>query len=396
MHENETINKHLGKLVGTAGYGRHIDIDTCLQRLILEITLESGSLKFNEKIFEEYFEKLGDFFTNDKLQFRAVAPLEGFTTDVDEILLDSNLRIFKIPTHKLEELLKNSIYMPIPHFRMLSLRFGIDRIYETDKIIGERIESPSDTPTQETGRIFDEIISALRLFKPGTVGYNFIRTEAVDWNPTGGGSIHSGIFTHPYFGVYHLERNEVPDFKEFFKEFNKNKPKILDIPIRYFNYAHTRERPEDKLIDYMIAFEGLFIKEMAELGYRLSLRVAVFLGRNRKEKGKIVNLMRDAYKLRSKNVHGLSYNKSIEINGEERSIEEFVSKVEELLRKSIKNSIETGQKPDQILENSPESIFFSRDKKNKSKEDVKLYECKENPGELKKASGEDKKWKGYF
>jgi len=444
MYENKTINKHLDKLVGTVKSAARIDVDSCLQRLILRIILESGNLRFNEKIFEEYFEKLRDFFTNDKLQFCAFAPLEGFTTDVNEIRLDTNLRIFKIPTHKLEDLLKNSTYMPIPHFEMLLLRFGIERIYETDKIIGERIKNPSDTPSQETGRIFDEVISALRLFKPGTVGYNFIRTEALDWNPIGGGSIHSGIFTYPYFGEYHLEKNEVPDFKKFFKEFNKNKPTFLDIPLRYFNYAHIRERPEDKLIDYMIAFESLFIKGEVELSYRLSLRVAAFLGGNQKEKGRVFNLMREAYNLRSKIVHGSSYSKNIEIIGEylfswndipgkdsERlirflredldidwaenakicksddgktihilkgknkaeisldeknkkatikisndrthdlkvkgklkihemeklSFEDFVSRVEELLRKTIKKSIEAGQKPDQILENSPESIF---------------------------------------
>ncbi|MGB2841213.1 MAG: hypothetical protein WBC40_01855, partial [Halobacteriota archaeon] len=118
------------------------------------------------------------------------------------------------------------------------------------------------------------------------------------------------------------------------------------------------------LIDYMIAFESLFVKEKAELSYRLSLRVAAFLGENRDEKGKIFTLMRRAYDLRSDIVHGSNNsknieNKNIEINEEKLSLKEFVSRIEELLRKSIKKSIETGQKPDQILENSPESIFFS-------------------------------------
>ncbi|HJH25591.1 MAG TPA: hypothetical protein C5S37_02200 [Methanophagales archaeon] len=359
MYENKTINKHLGKLVGTVESAIRIDVDTCLQRLILKLILDSGSLKFNEKIFTEYFEKFRKFFANDKLQFRAFAPLECFTADVNEIQLDDNLRVFKIPSHKLEELLKNSTDMPIPHFRMLSLvlshGFGIERIYETDKIIGERTERHSNRPTQETMRIFDEVISALRLFKPGTVGYNFIQTKAVDWRPIGDGGISSGIFTYPYFGAYPLKEDEIVDFKDFFKKL-KNKPKFLDIPHRYFNYAHTRERPEDKLIDYMIAFEGLF-KVDVELKFRLSLMVAAFLGGNQKEKGSVFNLMRKAYNLRSKIVHGSSYSKNIEINEEKLSFGELVSLVEELLRKSIEKSIETGQKPDQILENCPESIF---------------------------------------
>ena len=201
------------------------------------------------------------------------------------------------------------------------------------------------------------MISVLRLFKPGTVGYNFIRTEALDWNPIGGGSIHSGIFKHPYHGVYHLENNEVSDFKEFFEKL-KQKPEFLDIPIRYFNYAQTRERPEDKLIDYMIAFEGLFLKEKAELRYRLSLRVAAFLGENLDEKREIFTLMKKAYDLRSNIVHGSSYKEDIEINGKKHSLGELVSRIEDLLRRSIKRSIETGQEPKNILEDSPEAIFI--------------------------------------
>jgi len=368
MHENETINKHLDTLVGIAGHGRfRLKTDTYLQGFILKLISESESLKFNEKIFMEYFEKLRNFFTNDKIQVSSLAPLEGFTADINEIPLNNKLRIFKLPTHKLEELLRNGRCMSIPDLGMLSLSFGIERIFVADKIIGVKLGRLTDTPTpkMETRQIFDEVISALRLFKPGTVGYNFIRSEALDWNPASVTSLSSGKFTYPYFGKYHLKTDEIEDFKDFLKELNdKKKAKFLDVPIRYFNYAHTRERPEDKLIDYMIAFEGLFIKEKAELSYRLSLRVTAFLGENRDEKGAIFTLMRRSYDLRSDIVHGSSYSKNIEINGEKLSLGELVSRVEELLRKSIKKSIETGQKPDQILENSPESIFFfSRDKK---------------------------------
>ena len=244
MYENETINKHLDKLIGTVGQRRRVDIDTCLQGFILKLMSESGSLKFDEIIFTECFDKLRNFFTNDKLQFRAFAPLEGFTADINEIQLDDNLIISKIPAHKLEELLKNSTYIPIPHHRLLSLRFGIERIYETDKIVGGELGRSSDTPAQETMRIFDETISALRLFKPETVGYNFIQTEAVDWSPIGGGSIISGNFTHPYFGAYSLKKDEILNFKAIYKNL-KSKQKFLDIPLRYFNYAYKTVSPKE-------------------------------------------------------------------------------------------------------------------------------------------------------
>jgi len=77
--------------------------------------------------------------------------------------------------------------------------------------------------------------------------------------------------------------------------------------------------------------------------------------------------MRKSYRLRSKIVHGSSYTKDIEINEEHLSFEELISRIEELLRKSIKKSIETGQEPDRILEDSPESIFFTTKNKTKNR-----------------------------
>ena len=97
MYENENIKKHLDTLVGFAGHGRfRRETDNYLQEFILKLISESKSLEFNEKIFTEYFEKLSNFFANDKIKVSSFAPLEGFTADIDEILLNNELRIFKL------------------------------------------------------------------------------------------------------------------------------------------------------------------------------------------------------------------------------------------------------------------------------------------------------------
>ena len=151
MHENETINKHLDTLVGIAEHGRfRLKTDTYLQGFILKLISESESLKFNEKIFTEYFEKLRNFFTNDKIRVSSLAPLEGFTADINKIPLNNKLRIFKLPTHKLEELLRNGRCMSISDLGMLSLSFGIERIFVADKIIGVKLGRLTDTPTPKT------------------------------------------------------------------------------------------------------------------------------------------------------------------------------------------------------------------------------------------------------
>ncbi len=60
------------------------------------------------------------------------------------------------------------------------------------------------------------------------------------------------------------------------------------------------------MLDQMIILESLFQKgnERQELSYRLSLRVARFCGRDSQERKAIFGLMREAYNLRSRLVHG--------------------------------------------------------------------------------------------
>ena len=95
-----------------------------------------------------------------------------------------------------------------------------------------------------------------------------------------------------------------------------------------FDRFHSayHERPEDALIDQIIAFESLLLDDDKELGYKLSLRTAFLIGEERET---IFNNMKEAYNLRSLIVHGkkdIPYNK----------INDILPITEEYLRRSIK------------------------------------------------------------
>ena len=68
---------------------------------------------------------------------------------------------------------------------------------------------------------------------------------------------------------------------------------------------------EDRLIDYMIAFEALYLndtgaQERGEMRFRLALRVAQFLRELNQQKS-LYREMRAAYNMRSSIVHGDVY-----------------------------------------------------------------------------------------
>ncbi len=73
----------------------------------------------------------------------------------------------------------------------------------------------------------------------------------------------------------------------------------------YFVYNH------DRLLDIAIAFEAIFLNDnesTKELTYRLSVRAAKFLGKNKNEKENIFKIVNDLYKYRSKIAHGVDIN----------------------------------------------------------------------------------------
>jgi putative transposase len=80
--------------------------------------------------------------------------------------------------------------------------------------------------------------------------------------------------------------------------------------VKRFSYASERDRPDDRLVDLMIAAESLFLcseddpANRGELRYRLALRAAFFIDSRDYSRREVFNHMRKAYDNRSAIVHG--------------------------------------------------------------------------------------------
>jgi len=363
MSQDEILGAHLNKLVG-AKFGQRVRITTedILRSILVEQLRKTKEIKFSKRAFNKTYFQIEEFFYNDKLKFCVFAPIENFQSDVKEIRLGDGLRIVKISEEKLKHLWKMVMFNEVPDHRILSYEYVLERVYETDKAIGDtskKHKKIKKTPNQETKELFNSVISALRIFKEGSVGYTVTGDMPLNWQPCGGSLSISSIH-QPLHSPYILKKKEIYNFKKFWRKFRQfSQTKYLDIAIRRFNFASERRRPEDKLIDYMISFESLFLGLEQELGLRLSLRVARLVGkkRNRKE---IFQDMKTAYDLRSKFVHGATEtNINKFLSKKSITLNEFVSKVEEYLRKSIKqfiNLTEQGFGHEEIIRGLDEDI----------------------------------------
>jgi Apea-like HEPN len=86
---------------------------------------------------------------------------------------------------------------------------------------------------------------------------------------------------------------------------NNSSAKALRNAIRRLFYAETRAFPEDRLIDLMIAAESIYTMEsQAELSFRLSQNAALWHDGTNTERLAAFKVVKEAYNLRSKIVHG--------------------------------------------------------------------------------------------
>lgn len=338
MRSDITISKHLDCLVGF--WNRRVRIipwEYLSHFLTKQLAQLSERFEFDAEYFDRMYYDLEHFFYSDSVGLQAFSPLHNFSGDVDGIDLGDGLRIRTISTSELEQLLDEAKWsFQIPYFDVPLLKYAIELTYKTKKVFGEPPVGKAPSPDVDVNETFTKLVTALRLFKSGTVGFNIIKTLATLDVPGLMGGTRSGLEYKKYFGqTYTLTGTEVSKFKSFWNRFNQihlEQPAPLSVAIRRFNYAYERNRLEDKLIDYMITFEALFFKqgETGEFRHKLAVRVSRLLKQDYMNRKETMKQMMEFYDKRSAVVHG----EKVDISSE------FINSVEDTLRKSIKQFLQ--------------------------------------------------------
>ena len=112
------------------------------------------------------------------------------------------------------------------------------------------------------------------------------------------------MLTYPYGISYKLSKEEAEDLSEFYRRIH-DRIDCSENPLRRFNETFSRLSIEDKLVDYLISFESLYLtgEDKSEMAYKLAHRASLLLS-TEKEKKQIFQEMKKAYSLRSDIVHG--------------------------------------------------------------------------------------------
>lgn len=293
---------------------------------------------FDQDIFNALYLKFEEYVYADSLKYNINSPLSGFISGVDVIELGNKLKIRKMREEEKDALWKTdypyglSVVHPMD---ALSLEYTLEKPFSHKKA------SPMNT--LKVNKVFEGVVTALRLFKTGNVDFFFTITFPITWSPYGG-LICQYKKRAGFLGLnYVLKKKCVDDFIVFWKKFRDTIVNekfyghdYLRIALKRFNLGLEEKDNENKVIDFFVAFEALYLRQNLELSYRLALRTATFLGATSQEKKEIFKFMRDAYILRSQIIHG----KPPKIRKQLVKLQDYVSKLENYLRRSIVKFLE--------------------------------------------------------
>jgi hypothetical protein len=250
-------------------------------------------------------------------------PLLGFKSECDIITLDQS-HIIKRGTKK--------------ELQVTSQRIETSNHKLFDYFLNYSFDSERDDNYPE--EIIDHLMLLnifFKIFKKDSIGipycHRFYKHEENEF-------ISIGFITDPRVnyseGEYFISRKEVIQLKNLWSKF------LISIQngffltaVRRYYYSSQRFDNEDKIIDLMISFEALLLKENSGLSYLLSSRVSRLL-----DDCELVDFMKSCYKIRSKIVHGdLKPIRDIERMNDIETKRKIMS-LDEILRLSMRKYVE--------------------------------------------------------
>lgn len=345
LNNHSIIGKQLNTLIGTREHRRRLGDKELLRIFLTSLILESNKAVFDEQKFNTLYNKIEKFFYTNEFHFRYFAPISNFSMEPDKLELEDSLNIIKITKEEKEGLLStsNAFYSMFPTlaYKECAFEFLIDQ----SKIVGENNNLPKENFPEITRSLFNKTCNALRLYKEGMIGFNHIWVENMDWGDFFG---KSSYFSHTgptdLFGdKMTIFEKEIPGFIDLWNKYqkidSKDRKKIIN-SITRLGYGMERSRAEDRIVDYFIGLESLFLNDNnPELNFRLALYTAHWLGNNSDERKKIFQIITKGYEQRSKIVHGGSVKKDFKIDGQKVTIDKLAKDIEIYLREAAKKFV---------------------------------------------------------
>lgn len=248
----------------------------------------------------------------------------------------------------------------------------------------EHFEYPSAILSMEnysTGRTIDQMkelkaITILRLFKVGSVKYISAKRSSETLRMYFGGT----SFPHdktPSFITALVKESEEKLLCHFWENIEQKIPisflrislkdsSYSDIAYHRYSDALIKEgTDESRITNAMMGLESVYLKdegEIQELSYRLQLRVAKLISQFGYEPFEVTRIIKDAYDVRSKFVHGglLNYKARAKLADKYGSMQNLITKILDFLRLTVISSIMIDMDKEELIDTIDKSFLDAK------------------------------------
>lgn len=347
LRSDPVIAAQIDQLVGTALTTTLRTLESWADSTLVALLGRNRSVQFSEDKFSEAYGALESQLYQMEVESKIIVPLTRFQSDAPELTLSRDLSISKLTPGEIRRLRRVGLvhghaFAPIP-------QFCIRRSMILKKVIGEALPQLAQAQLQasiDAQAEAERVIWALRLFKSGT----FAHPGILSYSEAGAGLVYQHAATPiqgHQFGSYALKGEELQPFADFWRKFcvpEVTKQSYLDTAVRRFNYSSERTRPEDRLVDLVIAAEAMLLHDIGDPKYRGEIRYrfsvhAALLADEEDSGPDLFRLFRTAYDLRSSVVHGSQSPEPKDANGAKIPIQQFVDAFEATLRRILRRTI---------------------------------------------------------
>lgn len=343
MREIPEIARHLDVEVGTK-LGTHMIRDRWMLNHFVKIYWNrTQSLEFDEVAYQHVYDLFENFFYAQHFHTEVLVPLDNFACTVSEDCVDlgGGLAIRRLCDKTLQEMYADEwVFRETYKERLTDVpNWAIVLQREEPKIVGQRCYQ-----YEEVVKLVNDVVSALRIYKSGFVTYQIIRVRG---GPNEWGLGPSYLFEQQprrFRPLYELDADDTDQLKALWQAYQTvawDTHKFLKVAVDRLNFGADRSRPEDRLVDYVVSLEALFgeAEEKGEIGFRLALRGAKFLGSDVEDRVLIYRDLKAAYRVRSDIVHGKP-NPKVPKGG---NIEDFVDRTEGYVRRTLQKFTDLGK-----------------------------------------------------
>jgi hypothetical protein len=340
--------------------GRRLTVEQpplTIKGFLVRLVSQQGSLRFDSRVFDPLYQETEDYFYQDTVTYRYLAPLSRFSTEEDEILLDSGLSIVEVPNDWRQEMLDASVNLPQLAAELegaASTKHGLVLYLQLQKEQGEevprRMQGHQEDAIKHVRNVFRLVCSALRLFKAGAVGYEQVIPRPTSWVPWRSAGVWGGGLPSSLGERYVFSEEEAAGFAGFwpwYRDATTIAGRTVSLALRRFNMAYARGSDEDRLVDFMIAFEALLLQNERSKRRILANRVAALLSENPDERTAIREELEAAYEQRNKILHDGEADKSLSLgDGTGVTLGQLNARVEERLRGAIQAAMKREPRQD--------------------------------------------------